>query len=549
MKEKKQFERLAGRFYKWAYREWPVWATSLGIHQHDHLLPDYSRKALAQRIATLKRFYQSLLKIDNQKLDLFTQTEHEILKGDLGWLILEEEQVRFFEKNPGFYVDEVVWGAFLLLSRKFAPEKVRAKSLLGRLKQVPRVLRQAKKNLKNPPQVYTQVAVQTCEGGLILFENRVPVLAKKAPRLEKKILAANKKAQAAIKDYLAFLKTLLKKKEKGDYALGQALFEKKLALAQGLDYSAKDLLDLGWEIFRQTEKDLAAVAKKIDSSKSWQEQVKNLRKVRPEIKSLIKTYQKEVKKLKKYLAKEKIVPLPGKESLKVIKTPLSERSTTPYAAYLSPAPFEADQTGQFWVTPVDKKLSDKQQQRQLSEHALDHLPITVLHESYPGHHLQLVWANRVDSLVRKQSHNTPYCEGWALYCERLMEEVGYLGSPEQRLFRLKDKLWRAARVILDVSLHTQGMSIEEAVDFLVEKVHLARPSALIEIRRYTLTPTYPLSYLLGKIEILKLREEMREKLGAKFDLYDFHDRFLSTGTIPIKLAKKEILEKIKKSRK
>ena len=546
MKEKKRFEQLARRFFEWAYRAWPVWATSLGIHQYDHLLPDYSKKALAQRIATLKGFYQSLVRIDKEKLDLFTQTEYEVLKGDLGWSILEEEQVRFFEKNPGLYVDEVVWGVFLLLSRKFAPEKVRAKSLLGRLKQVPRILLQAKKNLKNPPRVYTQVAVQTGEGGLILLKNRVPVLAKKAPKLEKQILTANKKARAAMKDYLSFLKALLKKKEKGDYALGQVLFEKKLALAQGLDYSVKDLLDLGWEIFRQTEKDLAALAREIDGSKSWQEQVKDLRKVRPEVESLVKTYQAEVKKLKKYLAKEKIVPLPGKESLKVIKTPLSERSTTPYAAYHSPAPFEPDQTGQFWVTPVDRNLSAKEQVRQLSEHALDHLPVTVLHESYPGHHLQLVWANRVDSLVRKHSHNTPYCEGWALYCERLMEEVGYLSSPEQKLFRLKDKLWRAARVILDVSLHTRGMSIEEAVDFLVEKVHLARPSALIEIRRYTLTPTYPLSYLLGKLEILKLREEMREKLGAKFSLYDFHDRLLKKGTIPVKLARKELLKEAEK---
>jgi len=544
MTEKQKFERLAKRYFNWAYQQWPIWATALGIHHFDDRLTDYSKRAMSKRLADLKRFYQTLSLIDSQKLDLMSQTEYLILKDDLAWSILEEEKVRSFEKNPGLYVDEVVWGLFFLLTREFAPTKVRAKSLLARLKKAPQVLRQGKKNLKNQPKVYTQVAIQTCEGALLLLEKRVPKFAQKAPKLEKKILSANKKVIAALEDYLAYLKKLLKS-SKGDFALGEELFEKKLALAQRLDYSAKELLDLGWEIFRQTEKELEAVAKEIEPDKTWADVVKKLRQVRPEPEKLLETYQEEVRKLKKFLAKNQIVPLPGDEELKVVKTPHSERATTPYAAYLSPAPFEKDQTGQFWVTPIDKKLAVEEQERQLEEHSLAHLPVIVLHESYPGHHLQLVWANRADSLVRKHSHNTPYCEGWALYCERLMEEVGYLARPEQRFFRLKDKLWRAARVILDVSLHTGGMSFDEAVDFLVEKVHLARPSALTEIRRYTLTPTYPLSYLLGKLEILKLREEMKKRLGKKFDLNDFHRQFLATGTIPLKLARKELLEKLK----
>jgi uncharacterized protein (DUF885 family) len=544
MTEKQKFERLTKKFYHWAYQEWPVWATSLGIHQYDDCLPDYSKKALAQRTATLKRFNHSLSRIEKAKLNFSTQTEYEILKADLGWAIIEEEEVRFFEKNPGLYVDGVVWGVFFLMTRKFAPIKVRAKSLLGRLEKAPRLLEQGKKNLQNPPRVYTEVTLQACEGGLFVLERKVPIFARQAPQLEKQILAANKKAMRAMKAYLAFLKKLLKR-SKGKYALGKDLFAKKLALAQGLDYTPEELLDLGWEIFHQTEKDLEKVAQKIDASQSWQAVIKKLRQVRPEPEKLLQTYQEEVRKLKQFLTKKQIVPLPGDEKLKVIETPHSERATTPYAAYLSPAPFENDQTGQFWVTPVDKKLSINEQERQLSEHALDHLPVTVLHESYPGHHLQLVWANRSDSLVRRHSHNTPYCEGWALYCERLMEEVGYLARPEQRFFRLKDKLWRAARVILDVSLHTGGMSVDEAVDFLVEKIHLARPSALTEVRRYTLTPTYPLSYLLGKLEILKLREEMKKRQGKKFNLKDFHRQFLATGTIPLKLARRELLEKLK----
>ena len=545
MTEKQRFDKLAKSYFDWAYKTWSVWATSMGIHKFDDCLTDYSKKGITKQLATLKKFQQKLSALNSAKLDTFSQTEYQILKNSLAWTILEEEKVRYFEKNPGLYVDEVVWGLFYLLTREFAPAKVRAKSVLARLKKAPRVLRQGKKNISNPPKVYTQVAIQTAEGALKLLKLKIPAFVKKAPQLEKEILLANKKAISALEDYLAYLKKLLPR-SRGKFALGKELFEKKLALAQMLDYSPQELLDLGWEMFRQTEKNLAIVGKEIDPSKSWVELVEELRQERPKSEKLLAVYQKEVKSLKDFLSKKRVVPLPKGEKLKVIKTPHSERATTPYAAYLAPAPFEKAQVGQFWVTPIDKKLSVEEQERQLSEHALYVFPIAALHESYPGHHLQLVWANQNKSLVRKHSHNTPYCEGWALYCERLMEEVGYLADPKKKLFRLKDKLWRAARVILDVSLHTKGMKIEEAVDFLVEKAHLARPSALIEIRRYTLTPTYPLSYLLGKLEILKLREEIRELLGKEFDLEEFHQHLLLTGTIPIKLARKELKEKLKK---
>lgn len=545
MTEKQRLEKLAKSYFDWAYRAWPVWATSMGIHKFDEQLTDYSKRAIAKQLATLKKFQQKLSRIDSSKLDTFSQTDYQILKNSLAWAILEEEKVRYFKKNPGLYVDEVVLGLFFLLTREFAPAKVRAKSLLARLKKAPRVLGQGKKNVKNPPKVYTQVAIQTAEGALKLLKLKIPAFVKKAPQLEEDILLANKKAISALEDYLSFLKKLLSR-SKGEFALGQELFEKKLALAQMLDYSSEELLKLGWEVLQQTEKDLVAVGKEINPTKSWMELVKELSQERPEPEKLLTVYREEVKNLKDFLGQKRVVPLPEEEELKVIETPHSERATTPYAAYLAPAPFEEAQIGQFWVTPIDKKLSVEEQERQLSEHALHHFPITVLHESYPGHHLQLVWANRNESLVRKHSYNTPFCEGWALYCERLMEETGYLADPRKRFFRLIAKLWRASRVILDVSLHTQGMSIEEAVDFLVEKAYLARPSALIEIRRYTLTPTYPLSYLLGKIEILKLREEIKELLGEDFDLEEFHGHLLLTGTIPIKLARKELKEKLKK---
>jgi uncharacterized protein (DUF885 family) len=346
MTEKEQLKKLAKKYFAWAYKAFPVWATSKGIHQYDDSYSDLSKKGIGQQLKTIKKFQKKLAEIDPEKLDVYSQSEYEMLKGSFAWEILEYEKVRFFEKNPGFYLDEIVWGLFFLLTREFAPPEERAKNLLARLKKVPQVLKQGKRNIKVPPKVYTEVAIQASEGALMLFRQNIPEFAQKAPILEKQILTANKKAIKAVEDYLKFLKKLLPRSQ-GEYALGQELFEKKLNLAQQLEYSAQELLDLGWQVFRQTEKEMEAVSQEIEAGKPWPEIVKKLRKEVPKIEKLLKTYEKEVVNLKKFLAKKQVVPLPEGENLKVMDTPHSERATTPYAAYLSPAPFEDDQTGQF----------------------------------------------------------------------------------------------------------------------------------------------------------------------------------------------------------
>ena len=163
--------------------------------------------------------------------------------------------------------------------------------------------------------------------------------------------------------------------------------------------------------------------------------------------------------------------------------------------------------------------------------------MTALHEGYPGHHLQLSVANRIESLVRRQLGTTVFIEGWALYCEEMMEEEGFLADPRNVLFRLKDQLWRACRVVIDVGLHCSGMSFDEAVDMLVGVAKLERENAAAEVRRYTKTPTQPMSYLIGKKQILELREERRAAEGRRFNLKRFHDRLLSFGSIPVAMIR------------
>ncbi|HVY60558.1 MAG TPA: DUF885 domain-containing protein, partial [Planctomycetota bacterium] len=215
--------------------------------------------------------------------------------------------------------------------------------------------------------------------------------------------------------------------------------------------------------------------------------------------------------------------------------------TVPYAAYLPPAAFEARQDGFFWVTPVEKGAPAERREEQLAGHALHSIPVTAVHEAFPGHHVQLLHANRASSKPRKLSATSSFCEGWALYCEELMAEEGYYGDPKARLLQLRDLLWRAYRVVIDVKLHLQQMTVEEAIDLLVDGAFCERSNAVAEVKRYTLTPTQPMSYLIGKREIVSLRDEWKQQKGERFKLKEFHDKLLSFGTVPLGLVREAML--------
>jgi uncharacterized protein (DUF885 family) len=240
-----------------------------------------------------------------------------------------------------------------------------------------------------------------------------------------------------------------------------------------------------------------------------------------------------------FVNKKDLVTIPDGEKLTVTETPAYVRSVIPYAAYLPPAPFESRQEGFFFVTPIDKSAPTDKRHDQLEGHS--GVAVTAVHEAYPGHHVQLLHANKATSKVRKVFGTSTFCEGWALYCEDLMHEEGFYSDPKLRLLQQKDLLWRAWRVVIDVKLHLQQMSTEEAVDTLVDQAFLERGNAEAEVKRYTLTPTQPMSYLIGKREIRAIRDEYKQQKGERFKLKEFHDKLLSFGTVPLSLVRDAML--------
>ena len=548
----RQFNRLVNEVLEFRWKARPVGATFSGIHKYDHLLDRadaVSRKRFLKGtrgyLKKLKKFSPSAKPNPKTKLSSREEMDWRILYDTLRAEIKEEEGVRWFTRHAVVYPYYSLMGCYVFILRDFAPLKTRMKSLLARLKQVPRFLKEGQENLtrgRDIPRIWTQIAIETTAGGKQFFEKMIPAFAEKVPSLKVQLLAANRKALSAFDEYEKFLKKRLLPRSKGRFAVGRDLFDFLLSVHHQLPYTADELVTIGHRIIKQSQAEMSLMAKRIDPKKSWPRIVEDLKKTHPAKENLLQFYKKEMARARDFVKKKDLVTIPKGESLSMVETPAFQRHTIPYGAYMSPAPFEKKQEGFFWVTPVNEKLPPEQQEEQLQGHNSYGAVITALHEAYPGHHLQLVHSNKVRSKVRREFGTSLFAEGWALYCEELMYEKGFYTKPQTRLLQLKDQLWRACRVVIDASLHTGKMSFKQAVDMLVDVAKLERTNAVAEVKRYTYTPTQPMTYIMGKTEILRLRDDFKKAEGKGFDLKKFHDQLLSYGTIPVQMVRERMLE-------
>ncbi len=532
---------------KWLHRLMelnPVSATQLGDHRWDDRLGDYSAEALEgqyrEMLAALAEF--RAMGADGFRLD--TQIDHRLVVTIIEAFIRQHEKVRAPWRNPGGYLEEALGGVVLLLLKEFAPLPDRLRSALGRVRQVPRVLQQAQQNLipAEVPRVWAEVAVEQAQQAPGLFLGLLPALAAQAaPELQADLAGAGQVAAGAIQGYLGFLQDQVLPQARGDFAAGRDLFDEMLRQEHMVDYDSDRLLATGWEQFHQTRAQMEAVARQIDPGKPVRDILEEAKADHPTAEGLLDAYRQAMADIRQYVIDHDIATVPPGESLRIVETPFYMRPLIPYAAYMPPGILEEQQDGVFLVTPVDPNAPPEEQEQKLKGHSRSKLPITALHEAYPGHHLQLVYANCTETVPRRMGSflATLFIEGWAFYCEELLEQMGYIAEPVQRLGRLADQLWRAARIILDVSLHTRGMGVDQAVDFLVRECQLEPTNALAEVRRYTQSPTQPQSYLMGKLAILDLIADYR-RAHPDASLRQVHDTILRCGSLPPRLMRRQL---------
>jgi uncharacterized protein (DUF885 family) len=522
----------------------PVSATQLGNHQYDDQLADRTMEAMEEEYRAISAALHELRSFDTAQFKLDARIDHAIVSEILSSEIRGYEQVQPHLRSPGFYLGEIMGGVFGLIMKEFAPLPDRLQSALGRLRQAPRVLGEGMQNLvpRQVPAVWAETALEQARQAPGLFVGLLPAMAAgAAPELAPELGQAGQEAAQAIEAYAAFLQNQVLPQCAGDFSVGREYFDELLRERHMVDYDADELLATGWEQFRQTRAQMEALARQIDPNRTVQELLEEAKEDHPDAAGLLDAYRQAVAEIRQYVIDHEIATIPQGESLRVIETPEYLRPILPYAAYMSPGILEEQQEGIFIVTPVDPGQSAADQEQKLKGHYWAKLPITALHEAYPGHHLQLVWANSLETLPRRMGSfiATLFIEGWAFYCEELLEQMGYIAQPVQRLGRLSDQLWRAARIILDVSLHTRSMPVQEAVDFLVKECQLEPANALAEVRRYTQTPTQPQSYLMGKLAILDIVGEFRAA-RPELSMRDMHDAILGCGSLPPRLIRQQL---------
>lgn len=545
----KELDQLLTKIIRAKWENEPVSATFLGIHDFDDQLGRYDRNTQTDLIERAKGYAGELKAYEgeptlsgDQKIDLH------LLMGQL------ESEVRFFEtvgmpfRNATIYPYICLYGIYSLLIRDFAPLEQRIRSVLTRLGDVPRLLKEGQQNLSEGeriPRVWTDIACEVTEAGISFFQTYITKLSEQVPDMHEQIRRANNSAIEALKEYRLFLKEQILSKAVQDFAIGEDMFNFLLKNDHLLPYDVDSLITLGRECIAQTEQLMEQIAGEIDQTKSWRKIVAALKEDYPSKDELAHFYQERMEAAKDFVRKRDLVTIPADEILRIEETPIFERPTTPYAAYLSPPPFDAKPEGIFWVTPIDPHAPPERQSDQLRGHNRRGVTVVALHEAYPGHHLQLSRANELSSPVRKHYHSTVFVEGWALYCEEMMFEMGFYPDRETRLLQLKDQLWRSCRVVIDASIHSRRMSFEDAAKMLVDVADVEETNAEVEVKRYTISPTQPMSYIVGKKQILELREKVRNLEGKDFRLKDFHDRLLSFGSIPLSLIAPVMLSQIK----
>lgn len=537
-----RFQTLAEQYFESCYRASPTTATDLGIHKYDHLLDDLSQSAIRARINELYAFRERFAALEADALGNGAAIDLVLIQNDIEMELWRLEETRDWETDPSYYVAEPFFSIFLLASRDFAPLEERLTNLAARLALVPDLLAAARANLKNPPRILTEIGIEETEGAIEFCSTLIPRLARQLTARQSKpprrLIRAASQASRALYDFLDYLRNELLPVSTGKAGLGRQNYGKILRHEHLLPYSLEQIRAMGERVFDETERELREWAKRIDPGRTWREIADEARTQFPPHDHLLPAYRQEVARLRRFCLEHDLVTLPA-EDCEVIETPPFERALNSFAAYIAPAPFEEDQRGQFWVTPVDLTAPRAQQLEQLQEHCHFLYPITAAHESYPGHHVQLARANRVGSRWRKHFSSSLFAEGWALYCEELMNQVGYYRDPRTRLFQLKDRLWRAARVLMEIGLHCDEMPLEEATRFLVERVGMTHAAARAETRRYIAEPGQPMSYLIGELEVLRLRQKF-----AALPLRRFHDLLLDSGTIPFVLVEKEMESKV-----
>ncbi|MDE3188962.1 MAG: DUF885 domain-containing protein [Acidobacteriota bacterium] len=548
-----QFQKVSDEYLDQVYfRYQPTQGTLAGYHQYDTQLEDFSRNSIDAESAALKTFEKRVASIPATALDQTARGDREIVLGSIRSRLLTLESIRPWQKDADIYSSTAANAAFTIMERKFASPDDRLRSLIAREKQMPALLAEARANLANPPRIFTGIAIEQLPGTTGFFEHDIPLAFADAqdPALKAEFAQTNAAVIAAFNSYLDWLKSDLLPRSNGDFRIGAETYAKKLQYDEMVDVPLDKLLEIGKADLRKNQEHFNAIAKELEPSKAPRAVLEELGENHPAPGQLLDAFRATFNSLDGFIRSHHIVTIPSEVRPIVEETPPFMRATT-FASMDTPGPYEKHATEAYFnVTLPDPSMTPVQVEGFMHSFNVGTVISTAVHEAYPGHYVQFLWVPQAPSRVRKLLGATTNVEGWAHYTEQMMLDEGY-GQPGQgakdereskflRLGQLQDALLRDARFVVGIEMHTGKMSFDEAVEFFQREGYQSRETAVVETKRGTGDPTY-LYYTLGKLEILKLREDLKKKQGADFSLEEFHNSFLRQGFPPIKIVREALL--------
>ena len=530
----------------------PSVATLDGIHKYDAELEEYSKAGVESQIRVLREYEAKVKNFSAAGLWLVDEADRKILLGQIRSELLTKGTLRPLEKNPDVYSGGVTNSVYLLMIRKFASPDERLRSVVAREKKIPGILQLARENLKNPARVSTGIAIEQLPGIIGFFEKDVPAAFTDAQDQEVRAAFAksNADAIAALQAYLDWLKSDLLARSNGDFRIGGENFSKKLHYEEMVDTPLDRLVEIGLADLRKNQAEFQRIAKELDPQKTPDAVLKDLAAMHPAPEELLAAFRGTFDGLIAFIEQKKVITIPSGPRPILQETPPFARATTT-ASMDTPGPFETIAKESFFnVTLPAPGDSPAGIASLMAGFNIGTIVSTSTHETYPGHYMQYLWTPRAPSKLRKVFSANTNVEGWAHYCEQMMLDEGY-GQPGTgakdareakyiRLGQLQDALLRDARFVVGIRMHTGKMSFAEAKEFFVKEGYQSAKIADIESKRGTSDPTY-LYYTLGKLQILKLREDYRKKVGAEFTLGKFHDEFMSQGFPPIAVVRLTLL--------
>ncbi|MHB1743937.1 MAG: DUF885 domain-containing protein [Acidobacteriaceae bacterium] len=515
----------------------PTQGTSAGLHQYDGKLENYSRASLDKEAAALRTYEKKVAAFPSGELNPSDEGDREFLLGTIRSQLLTLGTIRPWQKDPDTYSSGITNSAFTIIERNYAPAEVRLAALIEREKQMPAALDAARVNLANPPKIFTEIALEQLPGIISFFQNDIPAAftSVKDPTLLDEFHASNAAVIQSLIRYRQWLKTDVLPKSNGDFRIGAATFSAKLRDDEMVDIPLDRLLQIGYADLHKNQEQFRQVAHELDPSKTPMQVLDELQRDHPSPDQLLGKFQNTFNNLIQFIHEKQIVSIPSDVQPTLENTPPFMRATT-FASMDSPGAYETgSHKAYFNVTVPGADETPQEQAESMAAFNVGTIVSTSVHEAYPGHYVQFLFMPQIHSRVRKMLYSNSNVEGWAHYCEQMMLDEGY-GQPgwgakdarEAKLIRLgqlSDALLRDARFIVGIKMHTQGMTIDQAVDFFQKEGYQTRATGLVEAKRGAGDPTY-LYYTLGKLMILKLRADVRKKEGAAFSLEKFHNELL-----------------------